>query len=221
MAGGRRVAPPRHLGPPAASPPAAPPTEGGASDHTPNVFCLVPSRAGGLPPALRRAPARSAASLCGPRADRQARPTAPERLATSRLAALNTLRGTLSGGKAFKNLSAKPGERDPNRACKCRGPLSRPYRGQCLPSFMVIGSQKAATSTLRWYLSRHPAIDIPKEEAFHGGPNAVLALSRVGVTVRARMCVDCSTRARPPRPSEPPLPGGRRGGQSDRQGPRH
>ena len=40
---------------------------------------------------------------------------------------------------------------------------------------MVIGSQKAATSKLRWYLSRHPAIDIPKEEAFHGGPNAVAA----------------------------------------------
>lgn len=40
---------------------------------------------------------------------------------------------------------------------------------------MVIGSQKAATSKLRWYLSRHPSIDIPKEEAFHGGPNAVAA----------------------------------------------
>jgi hypothetical protein len=40
---------------------------------------------------------------------------------------------------------------------------------------MVIGSQKAATSKLRWYLSRHSAIDIPKEEAFHGGPNPVAA----------------------------------------------
>ena len=28
---------------------------------------------------------------------------------------------------------------------------------------------------LRWYLSRHPSIDIPKEEAFHSGPNAVAA----------------------------------------------
>ena len=59
--------------------------------------------------------------------------------------------------------------------CRCHGPYTRAYRGACLPSFMVIGSQKAATSKLRWYLSRHPAIDIPKEEAFHGGPNAVLA----------------------------------------------
>ena len=40
---------------------------------------------------------------------------------------------------------------------------------------MVIGSQKAATSKLRWYLSRHPSVDIPKEEAFHSGPNAVAA----------------------------------------------
>ena len=88
---------------------------------------------------------------------------------------LNKLRGTLSGGKAFKNLSAKPGERDPNRACKCRGPLSRPYRGQCLPSFMVIGSQKAATSKLRWYVSRHPDVRIPKEENFHKGPPPVAA----------------------------------------------
>ena len=40
---------------------------------------------------------------------------------------------------------------------------------------MVIGSQKAATSKLRWYLSRHPGVDIPKEEAFHGGPHAVAA----------------------------------------------
>jgi len=40
---------------------------------------------------------------------------------------------------------------------------------------MVIGSQKAATSKLRWYLSRHPSVDIPKEEAFHGGPHAVAA----------------------------------------------
>ena len=55
------------------------------------------------------------------------------------------------------------------------GPYTRAYRGACLPSFMVIGSQKAATSKLRWYLSRHPSIDIPKEEAFHGGPNAVAA----------------------------------------------
>ena len=59
--------------------------------------------------------------------------------------------------------------------CRCHGPFTRTYRGQCLPSFMVIGSQKAATSKLRWYLSRHPSIDIPKEEAFHGGPNAVAA----------------------------------------------
>ena len=59
--------------------------------------------------------------------------------------------------------------------CRCHGPYTRAYRGACLPSFMVIGSQKAATSKLRWYLSRHPSIDIPKEEAFHGGPNAVLA----------------------------------------------
>jgi len=40
---------------------------------------------------------------------------------------------------------------------------------------MVIGSQKAATSKLRWYLSRHPEIEIPKEEAFHSGPKAVTA----------------------------------------------
>lgn len=96
--------------------------------------------------------------------------------------------------------------------CRCHGPYTRAYRGSCLPSFMVIGSQKAATSKLRWYhrhsltltfapaggrpldaarqmpgpilasalaltryLSRHPSIDIPKEEAFHGGPNAVAA----------------------------------------------
>jgi [heparan sulfate]-glucosamine 3-sulfotransferase 5 len=59
--------------------------------------------------------------------------------------------------------------------CHCHGKYSRVYRGACLPSFMVIGSQKAATSKLRWYLSRHPAIDVPKEEAFHSGPNAVAA----------------------------------------------
>ena len=63
----------------------------------------------------------------------------------------------------------------PAYACSCHGTFTRAYRGQCLPSFMVIGSQKAATSKLRWYLSRHPSIDIPKEEAFHGGPNAVAA----------------------------------------------
>ena len=60
-------------------------------------------------------------------------------------------------------------------ACACHGPYTRAYRGACLPSFMVIGSQKAATSKLRWYLSRHASIDIPKEEAFHSGPNAVAA----------------------------------------------
>ena len=63
----------------------------------------------------------------------------------------------------------------PVSECRCAGPYTRAYRGACLPSFMVIGSQKAATSKLRWYLSRHPSIDIPKEEAFHGGPNAVAA----------------------------------------------
>mmetsp|Transcript_1402 Transcript_1402/g.4424 ORF Transcript_1402/g.4424 Transcript_1402/m.4424 type:complete len:469 (-) Transcript_1402:129-1535(-) len=77
--------------------------------------------------------------------------------------------------------SGRGGERSgsvadaPIHACSCHGPFARPYRGQCLPSFMVIGSQKAATSKLRWYLSRHPSIDIPKEEAFHGGPNPVAA----------------------------------------------
>jgi len=60
-------------------------------------------------------------------------------------------------------------------ACSCYGRYTHAYRGTCLPSFMVIGSQKAATSKLRWYLSRHPSVDIPKEEAFHGGPNAVEA----------------------------------------------
>jgi hypothetical protein len=59
--------------------------------------------------------------------------------------------------------------------CRCHGAYTHAYRGSCLPSFMVIGSQKAATSKLRWYLSRHPSIDIPKEEAFHGGPHAVAA----------------------------------------------
>ncbi|KAL1499458.1 hypothetical protein AB1Y20_011662 [Prymnesium parvum] len=62
-----------------------------------------------------------------------------------------------------------------DRSCRCRSPFSRAYRGSCLPSFMVIGSQKAATSKLRWYLSRHPEIEIPKEEAFHSGPKAVTA----------------------------------------------
>lgn len=59
--------------------------------------------------------------------------------------------------------------------CRCHGAYTHAYRGSCLPSFLVIGSQKAATSKLRWYLSRHPSIDIPKEEAFHGGPHAVAA----------------------------------------------
>jgi hypothetical protein len=40
---------------------------------------------------------------------------------------------------------------------------------------MVIGSQKAATSKLRWYLSRHRSVDIPKEDSFHSGPFAVVA----------------------------------------------
>ena len=71
--------------------------------------------------------------------------------------------------------SSSSGAAAPVYACSCHGSYTRTYRGQCLPSFMVIGSQKAATSKLRWYLSRHPAIDIPKEEAFHGGPNAVAA----------------------------------------------
>lgn len=52
--------------------------------------------------------------------------------------------------------SGRGGERSgsvadaPIHACSCHGPFARPYRGQCLPSFMVIGSQKAATS-------KHPA----------------------------------------------------------------
>ena len=78
-------------------------------------------------------------------------------------------------GSKTKNLSAKPGERDPQRRCRCHGPLTRAYRGQCLPSFMIIGSQKAATSKLRWYVSRHPEIRIPKEENFHKGPPPVAA----------------------------------------------
>uniref|UniRef100_A0A7S3C3H0 Sulfotransferase domain-containing protein n=1 Tax=Haptolina ericina TaxID=156174 RepID=A0A7S3C3H0_9EUKA len=63
----------------------------------------------------------------------------------------------------------------PDQPCICRGSFSKPYRGACLPTFMVIGSQKAATSKLRWYLSRHPEIEIPKEESFHKGPTAVAA----------------------------------------------
>jgi hypothetical protein len=91
----------------------------------------------------------------------------------------------LAAGKArvrAPRSSKRPSERNSDGAlvrstsdCQCHGPYTRAYRGSCLPSFMVIGSQKAATSKLRWYLSRHPAIDIPKEEAFHGGPNAVAA----------------------------------------------
>lgn len=38
----------------------------------------------------------------------------------------------------------------PDQPCICRGSFSKPYRGACLPTFMVIGSQKAATSKLRW-----------------------------------------------------------------------
>ena len=87
---------------------------------------------------------------------------------------LNKLKGTLSHVRPT-GLSAKPGERDPKRACRCHGPHSRAYRGQCLPSFMIIGSQKAATSKLRWYLSRHAEIRIPKEENFHKGPPPVAA----------------------------------------------
>lgn len=37
-----------------------------------------------------------------------------------------------------------------DRLCTCASPFSRVYRGACLPAFMIIGSQKAATSTLRW-----------------------------------------------------------------------
>ena len=59
--------------------------------------------------------------------------------------------------------------------CACHGGHAAAYRGRCLPSFMVIGSQKAATSKLRWYLSRHPQVRIPKEEKFHQGPTAVKA----------------------------------------------
>ena len=87
---------------------------------------------------------------------------------------LNKLKGTLSHVRPTV-LSAKPGERDPKRACRCHGPHSRAYRGQCLPSFMIIGSQKAATSKLRWYVSRHAEIRIPKEENFHKGPPPVAA----------------------------------------------
>mmetsp|Transcript_350 Transcript_350/g.1109 ORF Transcript_350/g.1109 Transcript_350/m.1109 type:complete len:451 (-) Transcript_350:505-1857(-) len=77
---------------------------------------------------------------------------------------------------SVKQRSPKGQREDAGRgACRCYGRYSRGYLGDCLPSFMVIGSQKAATSKLRWYLSRHPSIDIPKEEAFHSGPNAVLA----------------------------------------------
>lgn len=79
-------------------------------------------------------------------------------------------RSAKRGGERSSDGSAAPAY-----ACACHGRFTRAYRGQCLPSFMVIGSQKAATSKLRWYLSRHPGIDIPKEEAFHGGPNAVAA----------------------------------------------
>jgi hypothetical protein len=87
---------------------------------------------------------------------------------------LNKLKGTLSHVRPTVT-SAKPGERDHKRACRCHGPHSRAYRGQCLPSFMIIGSQKAATSKLRWYVSRHPEIRIPKEENFHKGPPPVAA----------------------------------------------
>jgi len=87
---------------------------------------------------------------------------------------LNKLKGTPSHVRPTV-LSAKPGERDPKRACRCHGPHSRAYRGQCLPSFMIIGSQKAATSKLRWYVSRHAEIRIPKEENFHKGPPPVAA----------------------------------------------
>ena len=87
---------------------------------------------------------------------------------------LNKLKGTMSHMRPTVQ-SAKPGERDPNRTCQCHGPHSRAYRGQCLPSFMIIGSQKAATSKLRWYVSRHAEIRIPKEENFHKGPPPVAA----------------------------------------------
>ena len=87
---------------------------------------------------------------------------------------LNKLKGTMSHMRPTVQ-SAKPGERDPNRTCLCHGPHSRAYRGQCLPSFMIIGSQKAATSKLRWYVSRHAEIRIPKEENFHKGPPPVAA----------------------------------------------
>ena len=87
---------------------------------------------------------------------------------------LNKLKGTMSHMRPTVQ-SAKPGERDPNRTCRCHGPHSRAYRGQCLPSFMIIGSQKAATSKLRWYVSRHAEIRIPKEENFHKGPPPVAA----------------------------------------------
>ena len=87
---------------------------------------------------------------------------------------LNKLKGTMSHMRPTVQ-SVKPGERDPNRTCRCHGPHSRAYRGQCLPSFMIIGSQKAATSKLRWYVSRHAEIRIPKEENFHKGPPPVAA----------------------------------------------
>jgi len=101
------------------------------------------------------------------------------KLPTHVVGCLNKVKGTMKKAtewsKPRENHSAKPGERRPHRACSCHGSLSRPYRGQCLPSFMIIGSQKAATSKLRWYMSRHPGVRIPKEENFHKGPPPVAA----------------------------------------------
>ena len=86
-------------------------------------------------------------------------------------------RSTLKGGErtATAATAAATASARASVECRCHGTFTRAYRGTCLPSFMVIGSQKAATSKLRWYLSRHPSVDIPKEEAFHGGPHAVAA----------------------------------------------
>eukprot|EP00964_Phaeocystis_antarctica_P136671 scaffold101129_cov34-Phaeocystis_antarctica.AAC.1 len=123
------------------------------------------------PGAAHCCPARwpgNASNLCAD--PRQSRCWMPPHVATC----LNKLKGTPSHVRPTV-LSAKPGERDPKRACRCHGPHSRAYRGQCLPSFMIIGSQKAATSKLRWYVSRHAEIRIPKEENFHKGPPPVAA----------------------------------------------
>ena len=80
------------------------------------------------PGAMQCCPARwlvNASGLCADPGQSHCR--MPPQVATC----LNKLKGTPSHVRPT-SLTARPGERDPRRACRCHGPHSRAYRGQCV-----------------------------------------------------------------------------------------